>query len=132
MVQGVVEVLGNNTWDIDINTSPYTPFEVAEYEAEDGGAYRYDTAGSSLAAEFDAGTDTSMSVDVDVLPLWTTDAGEFPFDIEVAGVRLTVTAISGTSSPQTFTITQAPVNGVEKLIAAGAAVSLWTKARYAL
>jgi hypothetical protein len=132
MVQGVVEVLGNNTWDITINTSPYNPYEVAEYAAAEGGAYRYDTAGSSLAVEFDAGTDTSMSVAVDVLPLWTTEAGEVPFDIEAGGVRLTVTAISGASSPQTFTITQAPVNGVEKTIPAGTPVSLWTKARYAL
>jgi hypothetical protein len=54
-----------------------------------------------------------------------TAAGEFPFDIEVEGVRLRVTAISGASSPQTFTVTQAPVNGVTKTIPAGTAVRLW-------
>ena len=132
LAQGFAERVGNNEHHIEINASPASPYAVAEFEAAAGGTYRYDTAGSSLAAEFDAGADTSMSVDVDVLPLWTTAAGEVPFDIEVAGVRLTVTAVAGASSPQTFTITQAPVNGVEKLIPAGAAVALWTKARYAL
>jgi hypothetical protein len=132
LAQGFTETIGNNTWDITINTSPELPWQVAEYEASEGGDYRYDTAGASLAAEFDAGTDTSMSVDVDIGPLWTVDDDEFPFDIEAGGVRLTVTDISGASSPQTFTITQAPVNGVEKTIPAGTAVSLWTKARYAL
>jgi hypothetical protein len=132
LAQGFVETIGNNTWDIEVNCTPESPWQVAEYEATAGGDYRYDTAGSTLAAEFDAGTDTSMSVDVDVLPLWTTDDAETPFDIECGGVRLTVTDITGSSSPQTFTITQAPVNGIEKTIPAGTAVSLWTKARYAL
>jgi hypothetical protein len=132
MAQGFRERLGSFLHDIEINASPYSPFQVAEYEAEEGGTYRYDTAGSSLTADFDAGTDTSMSVDVDILPLWTTDGDEVPFDIECGGVRLTVTAISGSSSPQTFTITQAPVNGIIKTIPEGTAVSLWFKARYAL
>lgn len=129
---GFTELLGNNEWHITINAAPESPYQVGEYESAAGGTYRYDTAGSSLAAAFDAGTDTSMSVDVDILPLWTTAAGEMPFDIEAAGVRLTVTAIAGASSPQTFTITQTPVNGIVKIIPAGTAVSLWTKARYAL
>jgi hypothetical protein len=132
IAQGFRERLSNFLHDIEINVSPYSPFQVAEYEAAEGGTYRYDTAGSSLTADFDAGTDTSMSVDVDIEPLWTTDGDEVPFDIECGGVRLTVTAISGSSSPQTFTITQAPVNGVVKTIPAGTPVSLWTKARYAL
>ena len=132
LAQGFTELLGNNEWHIEINTTPEPPWQVAQYEAAAGGDYRYDTAGSTLAAAFHAGTDTSMSVTVSVKPLWTTAAGEMPFDIEAGGVRLRVTAISGASSPQTFTITQAPINGITKTIPAGTPVSLWTKARYAL
>jgi hypothetical protein len=55
----------------------------------------------------------------------------FPFDIKVAGVRLTVDAISGASSPQTFTVTQTPVNGVTKTIPSGSQVRLWSPARAA-
>jgi hypothetical protein len=43
-----------------------------------------------------------------------------------------VSAISGTSSPQTFTITQTPVNGVTKTVPSGSAVSLWQPAVVAL
>lgn len=93
---------------------------------------RYDTAGSSLASSFISGTNTSMSVNVDVLPLWTTDSADLPFDIHVGGVRLTVTAISGVSSPQTFTITQTPVNGVAKTIPAGTEIRLWDTPFYGL
>lgn len=53
-------------------------------------------------------------------PRWTTDPAEFPFEIQASGVFLLVTAISGTASPQTFTVVQTPTNGVEKTIPAGA------------
>ncbi|MCI0687021.1 MAG: hypothetical protein L0Y54_07275 [Sporichthyaceae bacterium] len=132
LAQGFREVLSNFTRDIWVNCAPESPYQVAQYDAGEGGPNRYDTAGSSLAAAFGAGTDTSMSVRVDVLPLWTTDSGEFPFDIACGGARLQVTAISGAGSPQTFTITQTPVNGVAKTIPAGTPVSLWNKAVYAL
>ena len=132
IVLAVRERFNGFLWFVEFVCAPYVPYLVGEYESAEGGDYRYDTAGSSLTSNFVAGTDTSMSVDVDVLPLWTTDGDEVPFDIEVGGVRLTVTAISGASSPQTFTITQTPVNGVEKTIPAGTSVLLWTKARYAL
>jgi hypothetical protein len=57
-------------------------------------------------------------------PLWTTTASDFPFDINVAGMRLTVTNITGASSPQTMSVTPA-VNGVQKTLTAGADVRLW-------
>jgi hypothetical protein len=92
---------------------------------------RRDTAGSEVATEFEAGTGTSLSVATTLGPLWgvTGDANmHFPLDIRVFGVRLRVTGISGASSPQTFTVDQAPVNGVEKTVPAGEAVRLWAPA----
>lgn len=86
---------------------------------------------ASIAGDFVAGTDTSMSVTAVPGPLWSTTA-TFPLDIQAAGVRLRVTAISGVSSPQTFTVEQVPVNGIEKTIPAGTPISLWQPARYAL
>jgi hypothetical protein len=133
LAQGFTETLGNNEWHIEVNASPESPWQVAEYESAEGGTYRYDTAGSRIAEDFDAGTDTTMTVETTVLPKWTTDDDEFPFDIECGGVRLTVTDITaGAGELQTFTITQAPVNGIIKTIPEGTALSLWTKARYAL
>jgi hypothetical protein len=56
--------------------------------------------------------------------LWATTAllpGDFPFDITVAGERMTVTDITGVSNPQTWTVVRS-VNGVVKAIPAGAAI----------
>lgn len=132
IMQGSAERLDQFEHQIMFNTAPESPYQVGVYGAAATQGYRYDTAGSSLATAFAAGADTSMSVAVDTLPLWVTAAGEFPLEIECGGVRLEVTAISGSSSPQTFTITATPVNGVTKTIPAGTPVSLWTKAVYAL
>ena len=57
-------------------------------------------------------------------PLWTTSSSDFPFDIGVGGERMTVTGISGSSSPQTFTVARS-VNGVVKPQSAGTDVRLW-------
>ena len=62
--------------------------------------------------------------------LW--DDTDAPFDVVASGVRLTVTAISGASSPQTFTVTVTPVNGVVKTIPAGAVVDVATPVYVAL
>jgi hypothetical protein len=81
---------------------------------------RADTDASELAASVDA-DDTSLSVAVTDGALWVTTATypqEFPFTIRVGGEDLTVTAVSGTSSPQTFTVTRS-ANSVVKAHAAG-------------
>jgi Concanavalin A-like lectin/glucanases superfamily len=64
-------------------------------------------------------------------PLWTTASGDFPFDILVSGERMTVTNITGSSSPQTFTVTRS-VNGVVKSQSAGTDVRLFFPPIYSL
>lgn len=132
LVQGTSETVDDFVYALEFNTSPESPYQVGEYEAAAAAGYRYDAAGSSLAAAFVAGTDTSMSVTVSTLPLWVTAVGELPLEVECGGARLTVTAISGVSSPQTFTVSTTVVNGVTKTIPAGTAVRLWQPAVYAL
>jgi hypothetical protein len=74
---------------------------------------RMDTNGSQLALGYTSSA-TSLSVQTTAgNQLWTTAAGDFPFDILVGGERMTVTNITGSSSPQTFTVTRS-VNGVVK------------------
>lgn len=74
---------------------------------------------------------TSLSVATTTGPLWTTDDDEFPFDIMVAGERMTVTDIASTSSPQTFTVIRS-VNGIVKAQASGAGVEMFNKSTYGL
>jgi hypothetical protein len=84
-----------------------------------------DTDGSTLASSVSSSA-TSLSVAIaSGDPLWTTTAADFPFDIAVSGERMTVTNITGSSSPQSFTVTRA-VNGVSKSQSSGADVRLWS------
>jgi hypothetical protein len=81
------------------------------------------TDGSQLAAGIDA-DDTTLSVAITAGPRWTTDANEMPILIDVGGEHMSVTAISGTSSPQTFTIGARSVNGVVLAHGLGTPVTL--------
>ncbi len=123
LADGITEELERFQWRIGINGHPARPWDTAIVDDDDLG--RVDTAGSETTGSFTSGTSTSMTVATTLGTVWTTVAGDFPFDIEVAGVRLTVTNITGASSPQTFTITQTPVNGVAKVIPSGTPVQLW-------
>ena len=128
IVQGWSEQIGAIGREIEFTCTPSNAWEVAVLE--DAILGRFDTAGSELAAPIDA-DDTALSVAVTEGYLWTTDGGEVPFDIEIGGEVMTVTAVSGGASPQTFTVTRS-VNGIVKAHGAGAVVSLAHPARLAL
>ncbi|MFK0140723.1 hypothetical protein [Streptomyces murinus] len=128
LVQGYAETLDQFTWTLAYNCTPYGPFRVA-YES-DG---RVDTAGSQLAVAMTS-TATTASVSTTSGARWVDSAAypaEFPFDITVGGERMRVTAITGTTSPQTFTVTRS-TNGVVKAQAANADVRLADPAIIAL
>ena len=93
---------------------------------------RADTDGSELAADIGA-ADTTITVTVTDGPLWITGSAspDFPVDILVGGEVMTVTAISGAASPQTFTVTRG-TNGVALAHAAGTGLSLAQPMRLAL
>lgn len=129
LAQGGRETLTPHRHIIEWNTTPASSWSVGRYD--DAGSH-YDTAGSETAGAFTSGTSTSMSVAITHGPLWTTAGADLPFRILVAGVILNVTAISGGSSPQAFTVDRVPVNGVNKVIPIGSDVQLATPARFAL
>ncbi len=120
MAQGYNEVIGLYDWTLEFNCTPAGPFDVAY--ADDAVYGRADTDGSELATGATS-TATSLSVATTSGPIWTTSAGDMPFDIRVAGEVMTVTNITGSSSPQTFTVTRS-VNGVVKAQSSGADVRL--------
>ena len=103
LVQGLNETQMFRTFTIDVNGVPASPYNVT---VTDDVVYgRADTDGSTLHANITSSA-TSMGGDTATgFPLWTTAGGDVPFDILMAGERITVTAISGSSNPQTFTIT---------------------------
>jgi hypothetical protein len=123
IVQGISESIGVRTWEITFTCTPAGPWIVGVLD--DGVLGRADTAGSQLAAGVTS-TATTLSVSTTSGPLWVTTAAnptEFPFDIAVGGEVMTVTGITGTTSPQSFTVTRS-INGVRKAQAANADVRL--------
>ncbi|GHA28607.1 hypothetical protein GCM10010372_30490 [Streptomyces tauricus] len=123
LVLGYTERIGVRTWEIDLVCAPAGPYQVGVLD--DAVYGRLDTDGSELAAGVSASA-TVLSVAVTDGPTWITTAtypAEFPFDIRVGGEVMTVTGISGTSSPQSFTVVRA-VNGVEKAQASETVVEL--------
>jgi hypothetical protein len=121
ILDGYTEVFNQVAWGASLNLVPASPYRVAVLD--DTLLGRLDSASSTLTADVAAGA-TSISVTTtNSTDLWTTDAAEVPFDIVIAGEVMTVTAVAGASSPQTFTVTRA-VNGVSKAQTAGAVVHI--------
>lgn len=109
--------------ELALDCAPYAPYRTFVLDSD-----RLDTDDSTLASGAAAGQALpyTLSVATAGSTLWCTtasDPGEFPFDVVVAGQRLTISGIAGASSPQTFTVS-ARANGVDKAQAAGARVSL--------
>lgn len=124
LAQGYEERLTAFEWTWTANTSPARPWTVGVLGDEELG--RLDTSGSELSASI---SESATSFDVDTLDgnaTWidgTDFSGDFPLDIEVGGEVMRVTDVSGSSSPQTFTVERS-INGVTKSHDAGAAVAL--------
>jgi hypothetical protein len=124
IVQGYSEKFDNYTHDITFNTVSAAPYNTAvAVVTPSTTTAKADSLTSTLGADIDD-DDTSLSVAVTGV-LWSTTADDF--DIIVGGERMTVTAVSGTSSPQTFTVTRS-VNGITKSHSSGEQVRLYKPA----
>ncbi|HEV2778812.1 MAG TPA: hypothetical protein VGX25_05370 [Actinophytocola sp.] len=107
LIQGYTEEINARVHRIGFTTSPAVLYDPLVWDAN-----RWDSGGTTLNEDLDT-TETSVEVAISDGVLWTTSAGHMPFDIMIGGERMTVTAVSGASSPQTFTVTRS-VNGVVK------------------
>lgn len=110
LLEGWTETISTFEWTVTANTSAAEPWNVIRLAAATGSTgddiCHMDTDSSQLNTSASAGA-TSISVRTNSGPLWVTsaaDADSFPFWITVGGLRVQVTAISGASSPQTFTL----------------------------
>ena len=123
LLRGTTEVLANRGWRHTWNTQAYGPFRsVNDLNEDSTSRYRAgsgDRGGSysTLSAGIDD-NDLSFTVAIQAgKRKWgttTTKPGNFPLNIMVGGEEMTVSGISGTSSPQTFTISARSVNGIVK------------------
>lgn len=140
LLEGWHEEIGLFSWRVTANTSSARPWNVAVLAAATGstgdGICHLDTDGSQLNANAALGA-TSISVKTNTGPLWVTsaaDADSFPFDIDLGGLKATVTAISGASSPQTFTLSAALPRALtgSSTVGAGTPVKVWRPPVYGL
>lgn len=126
LLEGYTETLSPFDWQVTANCSLYNPWRVAVVASATDTLWRVDSAASTVHTSASAGA-TSLSVTVSDGFLWTTAAGDYPLSIDVGGIQVTVTAVSGASSPQTFTVSALPY-----AVTAGWQVSLWRPPTIAL
>ena len=132
IVQAVTETITTEPGDIlrfgrhtvELTCSPAAPLDTLAYDRGD----RWENTTSTLSADVTAGA-TTLSVAFTAGPYWSHADGDF--EIVVGGEVMTVTAVSGTSSPQSFTVTRG-VNTAGLPHTAGDAVALYHPARWAL
>jgi hypothetical protein len=112
------------------------------YNTAPGDVYKQFTLDSSSLGRIDSSSSvlnedlTTTEPDIDIAfteagDQWSTTVGDFPFDVLIGGERVTLTANSGSTSPQTATGTRS-VNSVVKTQATGAKVRLFRPSRLTL
>lgn len=128
VIQGYTEVLAQYTRTLALNCTPSVSNDTAGIWGPSYQLSRYSSDGSTLNT---SATPTAASISVATVdgPLWSHADGDF--DIRIGGERMTVTNVTGTSSPQTFTVTRS-VNGVVKTQTSGQVVELYAPAYYVL
>lgn len=126
IVDGWTQTLSQHEWTAALNCSTARAWDAPTLDD----TARADTDGSELDTDT-TDTATTLLVAVTAGPLWTTDPADCPFSVTAGGEQITVTAVAGASSPQTFTVTRS-VNAVTKNHPAGTDVRLSTPSYAAL
>lgn len=123
LVAGYTEEAGPDAWLITFNCVPGEPWTAGVVDSSTYG--RADTGGCQLAGALTSSA-TSVNVLTTGLARWidsATYATEFPFDVRTGGEVMRVTACTGTTTSQTFTVTRG-INGILKAHLIGQAISL--------
>lgn len=93
-IEQYVEVLGYTMWQVQLVGSAYAPWRA--FTVADSTLGRLDTGGSTLAVAAAAksrGQTDTLRVFTNVGPQWTTNPARWPFDINVGGEQITVSAV---------------------------------------
>ena len=125
-IVGYTEELGQYSWRITFQCEPQAPHDyVILNDPTSIDAARIDSDEHTLSAGVNASA-TSWSV-AHAGNRWVTsaeDAGAFPVDLVCEGEVVTLTAVTGTTSPQTFTVTRGVANGYSAAHSSGASVRI--------
>lgn len=127
VVLGTKEELGVFEHTLTLNATPYAPYRSGVYDVGVGrDQARYDIASTCyLFAGVNSTATTLVFVTPGTAMPWTVDPTSYPFDVRIAGERITLnSAPASSTSPQTFTGVTRSVNGVVKSLPSGSSVSL--------
>lgn len=119
-IEGYTETIDTFTWQAAINASPAAGWQVVVVD----GDQRVTGDGSTLAADITSSATSLQIASTAAGGVWTTDAAHFPLDVVIGGERITLSAISGSSSPQSATVSARAVNGISKSHSADDAVEV--------
>lgn len=126
LVQGYTEQLSHFLWEIDYNCTPAGPYQAVPVVGSDVFVPRLDAVDHTIGGALTTTTASVSFVTPTGSARWVDSAtypNDFPFDVVIGGEVISVTAITGTTSPQTATLTRS-VNGVVKSHDSGAGVRL--------
>lgn len=122
---GQAETLGQYEYGISFVCTPATPAgSTTVYDHTDA---RYSPGTSTLTSGITSTATGAAAISITTAagsPLWTTTPADFPMNIRIGGEVITLSAISGASSPQSATVSARSVNGVVKAHSAGAAIDI--------
>jgi len=127
IIEGTSEFFNSKLWEATLSTSPFLPYHIFVLSDGTGDTHPFLgrlTATSCVLAESIDSTQTSFTVTTSTT-LLTTDSDDYTpaVEIEVGGERMSVTAVSGGSNPQTLTVVRS-INGVVKAHSTGDSVEL--------
>lgn len=121
VLYGWTETLGPGTWTVKGNCGPYAPWRVA---VVDDGAYGVVASDTAAVAGPGYDADDTVILVADSYMPWTTDPSDWPIAVTAAtGEQMSVTAIAGAASPQTWTVVRG-VNGVNRPLPAGTRIDV--------
>jgi hypothetical protein len=123
LVEGRSQTIKGRRWRATMVTSQAAPYVVGALDDPVLGRADGDT--STLVAELTAGATGTFQVATASGPLWVTSTAEpteFPLLVTINGEEIEIGAITGSSSPQTFTVRGRAANNVRKGHAAGSLV----------
>jgi hypothetical protein len=128
IVEGWSETIGPRSWLMQITASPAGPWDVATVDDEDE---RMPADGSTLAASLAVGGMTLSLASTTANGFWwvgntTTWPLDFPMQLIIGGGEVvTATAISGSSSPQTVTLSSRGDTGITRAWPSGTSVDVY-------
>lgn len=126
LLEGCSQSIDQFSWDVSMVLSAYDPWRVGTVggpgHSADPEVLRLISDGSTVATLAAQGA-TSLSVATPSGPLWSTAVDDVPFSLNLGDREVVVSAVSGATSPQTFTVSALPA-----AVPAGTPIKLWRPA----